>query len=70
MKNYIFIIVALIISLAALADSACPDSLYVTQPNGDTLWTYLHGNEYYHWRTTIDGHVIMRDTNNYYRYVL
>ena len=70
MKKFVFIFVACFISLAAFADSACSDSLCVIQPNGDTLWTYLHGNEFYHWRSTIDGHVIMLDSTNYFRYAI
>lgn len=68
MKKFVLIFVACFINLATFADPACTDSLYVIQPNGDTLWTYLCGDEFYHWRSTIDGHVIMRDSNNYYRY--
>ena len=64
------IFVACFINLVTFADSAYPDSLCVVQPNGDTLWTYLCGDEFYHWRSTIDGHVIMRDTNNYFRYAV
>lgn len=70
MKKFVFIFVACFISLATFADSACSDSLCVIQPNGDTLWTYLHGNEFYHWRSTIDGHVIMLDSTNYFRYAI
>ncbi len=70
MKKFVFIFVACFINLATFADPACTDSLYVIQPNGDTLWTYLCGDEFYHWRSTIDGHVIMRDSNNYYRYAI
>ena len=58
MKKFVFIFVACFISLATFADSACSDSLCVIQPNGDTLWTYLHGNEFYHWRSTIDGQIL------------
>ena len=70
MKKFVMIFVACFINLVTFADSAYPDSLCVVQPNGDTLWTYLCGDEFYHWRSTIDGHVIMRDTNNYFRYAV
>ena len=70
MKKYAILLLVSLVHLVALADPACPDSLYVIQPNGDTLWTYLHGDEFYHWRTTIDGHVIISDVNNYLRYAI
>ena len=41
------------------ADSAYPDSIAITQPDGSTLWTMLHGDEFYHWRSTTDGYVIV-----------
>ena len=70
MKKYIVAFVALFISIATFSDPARTDSLCVIQPNGDTLWTYLHGDEFYHWRSTIDGYVIVRDTDNYFYYAV
>ena len=70
MKKYLLIFVALCINVATFADPAYPDSIRVIQPDGDTLWTYLRGDEFYHWRSTIDGHVIMRDLNNCFRYAV
>ena len=58
MKKFVLIFVACFIDLATFADPACTDSLYVIQPNGDTLWTYLCGDEFYHWRSTIDGQIL------------
>lgn len=69
MKKYLLAFWLIVTNLFVLqADPACQDSICIVQPNGDTLWTYLHGDEFYHWRSTIDGHVIMRDSNNYFRY--
>ena len=70
MKKYAILLLVLLVHLTAFAVPACPDSLCIVQPNGDTLWTYLHGDEFYHWRTTIDGHVITRNTNNYFHYAI
>ena len=70
MKKYTILLLVLLIHLVTVADPACPDSLCIIQPNGDTLWTYLHGDEFYHWRSTIDGHVIMRNSNNYFCYAV
>ena len=68
MKKIITLITALFTNAIAFSVPAIPDSLFVIQPNGDTLWTHLHGDEFYHWRSTIDGHVIMQDINSYFRY--
>ena len=69
MKRYLLAFWLIVTNLVVLqADPACQDSICIVQPNGDTLWTYLHGDEFYHWRSTIDGHVIMRDSSNYFRY--
>ena len=70
MKKYAIIFFSLLQNIIGFAVPAIPDSLWVVQPSGDTLWTYLHGDEFYHWRSTIDGHVIMRDSNNYFRYAI
>ena len=70
MKKYIIFFLLLMQNILVLGVPAIPDSLWVVQPSGDTLWTYLHGDEFYHWRSTIDGHVIIRDTNNYFRYAI
>lgn len=70
MKKYLLIFAVLCINIATFADPAYPDSIRIIQPDGDTLWTYLRGDEFYHWRSTIDGHVIMRDSNNCFRYAV
>lgn len=70
MKKYAILLLVLLVRLTAFAVPACPDSLCIVQPNGDTLWTYLHGDEFYHWHTTIDGHVVISDMNNYLRYAI
>lgn len=70
MKKYVILLLVSLVRLSAIAVPACPDSLCIVQPNGDTLWTYLHGDEFYHWRTTIDGYVIISDVNNYLRYAI
>ena len=47
MKKYAILLLVLLVHLTAFAVPACPDSLCIVQPNGDTLWTYLHGDEFY-----------------------
>jgi len=47
---------------------AVPYPIEVSQPNGDKLTIRLHGDERYHFRTTIDGFVIVQDKNGFYCY--
>ena len=39
------------------------------QPNGDTLRTYLRGDEHMHWMMTEDGWQIKEDNNGWIKYV-
>ena len=55
MKNIFFLMLGLVCSLSMLAMPACSDSVQVTQPDGTKLWTRVHGDEFYHWRSTTDG---------------
>ena len=54
MKNILFLILGLGCSLSMLAMPACLDSVQVTQPDGTKLWTMVHGDEFYNWRSTMD----------------
>ena len=47
---------------------AAPYPIEVSQPNGNKLTIRLHGDERYHYRTTIDGFVIVQNKKNYYCY--
>lgn len=54
-KNGIILFVLLLSSVNLFAVSACPDSIQVIQPDGTKLWTMVHGDEFYNWRSTTDG---------------
>lgn len=69
-KNVIVLFVLLLCSVYLFAVPACPDSIQVTQSDGTKLWTCVHGDEYYNWRSTTDGKVILRDEQKYYRYAV
>lgn len=68
MKKLLLSLLMLCFTLIVLAVPACPDSIQVEQPDGTLLWTRVHGDEFYHWRSTMDGHVLLRDSLQYYRY--
>ena len=38
------------------------------QPNGDTIQTYLRGDEHYHYMMTLDGWEILRNNKGWYVY--
>ena len=62
----LFLVIANIMIMKA--DPLYLDSICIVQPSGDTLWSRLQGDEFYHWRSTVDGHVIMRDSNHCFYY--
>ncbi len=70
MKNISCCVFLLLCSLVVLADSAYPDSIQVKQSDGTMLWTKVHGDELYNWRSTTDGHIILRDEQKCYRYAM
>ena len=70
MKNIFCCIVLLLCSFVVLADPACPDSIQIRQPDGTMLWTKVYGDEFYNWRSTTDGHIILRDEQKVYRYAM
>lgn len=68
MKKYLLSLLVLSYSLLLFADSAYPDSIQVTQPDGTMLWIRIHGDEFYHWHSTTDGYILLKDSLQYYRY--
>ena len=47
---------------------AYPGIIERVQPNGDTLRTYLRGDEHKHWMMTEDGWQIKETKNGWYKY--
>ncbi len=74
MKKSILIIVALSVVVVMSAQKrmarvpATPHPILITQPNGDTLSIRLLGDEHYHYNTTLDGYVIVKNDKGYYCY--
>lgn len=69
MKKSLFALWLVVTNLLIVkADPLNLDSICIVQPSGDTLWSRLQGDEFYHWRSTLDGHVIMRDSNHCFYY--
>ena len=53
----------------AVAVKANPNPVTITQPDGSTLTIRIHGDENLHYTTTIDGYLIRRDNDGYFKYV-
>lgn len=47
---------------------AYPRPMAVTQPDGTTLTIRLHGDEFFHWASTTDGHEVAQTEDGYYRF--
>lgn len=57
-----------IIFISVYAVIADPNPTQVTQPDGTLLTIRLHGDEFYHYRTTEDGYLIKQNAEGYYTY--
>ena len=53
---------------AAHAIMANPHPVTVTQPDGTELTIRLHGDESFHYTTTLDGFLIRQDKDGFYKY--
>lgn len=61
MKRKLFLLVAGLLCLAARAVPADPTPMQVLQPDGTTLTVQLHGDEFLHFVTTLDGYTVVRN---------
>ena len=70
MKKRLFLsaAVAMGITLQGVALPADPTPRVVTQPDGTTLTIVMHGDEYGSYITTLDGDIVQRDADGFFRY--
>ena len=47
---------------------AYPGPIERVQPNGDTIYVRLHGDEHKHWMTTLDGKLVIENKKGYICY--
>ena len=67
--KYIFILTAsLYSSLTLFAIPALPYPVKITQPDGSELTIQLRGDEFFHYKTTLDGYLIVPDKNGVFNY--
>jgi len=61
-SNLIFIILASILPVTYThAVKATPDPITLTQPDGSEITIRLRGDEFFHYKTTIDGYTVVPD---------
>lgn len=53
----------------ATAVKAYPHPVSIKQPDGSTLFIRIHGDENFHYTTTIDGYMVEKDDEGFFRYV-
>ncbi len=68
MKKIALLLFCMMAMLRASAVPAYPYPVTVTQPDGTTLEIQGHGDEYYHFTTTVDGYTIVKNDAGYYVY--
>lgn len=68
MKKIALLLVCLMAMFRASAVPAYPYPVTVTQPDGTTLEIQGHGDEFYHFTTTVDGYTIVKNEAGYYVY--
>ena len=68
MKKIALLLICLMAIFRASAVPAYPYPVVVTQPDGTTLEIQGHGDEFYHFTTTVDGYTVVKNDAGYYVY--
>ncbi|HLP04723.1 MAG TPA: M6 family metalloprotease domain-containing protein [Paludibacter sp.] len=72
MKKYIAVVLFIIANSTGqqtlMAVKAYPYPVTVTQPDGTQITMVLKGDEFFHYKTTLDGYLIETDAANIFRY--
>lgn len=64
----IFTLSALLTACLVYAIKATPEPIKVTQPDGSEITIFLKGDEFFKYRTTLDGYLIAKNTDGFYHY--
>ena len=68
MKKILLTLVMGLLCVVARAIPADSTPIVATQPDGTTLTVVLHGDEFFHFTTTVDGYTIVKNAAGYYTY--
>ena len=66
MKRILFFLMAVVYSIVLQAAKAHPGPFTVTQSDGTQVTVKIHGDEDFHYYTTLDGVILFREGNDYY----
>ena len=68
MKRSAILLTLGLLCLVAQAIPADPRPKTITQPDGTTITVKLHGDEFFHYTTTLDGYTVVKDKRGFYTY--
>jgi len=68
MKKIFMLFLLGLLCVGAQAIPADPVPVQVAQPDGSMLTVVLHGDEFIHYTTTLDGYTVMKNAAGYYTY--
>jgi len=69
MKRISVLLLMLFVCVCSMmAVPAHPGSVRVQQPDGSFVTLCLHGDEWAHYQTTVDGYTVVKDSRDYYVY--
>ena len=68
MKRFLLLLMLGLLCAYAQAIPADPTPIQVTQPDGSKLTLMLHGDEFVHYTTTIDGYTVLKNGAGAYTY--
>ena len=67
-KFIVGVILSLSVMPVAYAIMANPNPITITHPDGSQLTIRMHGDENFHYTTTLDGYLVRRDVDGYFKY--
>ena len=67
-KNLLLIFASIMVVLGVSAAPAYPGLITTTQPDGTTIEYYLHGDEYFSYRTSTDGYLLAENEDGILEY--
>ena len=70
MKRIFCFLMVGVLCLMAKAIPADPTPIQVTQPDGTTVTVALHGDEFFHFTTTLDGYTVVKNAQGFYTYAM
>ena len=65
-KKTLLLMLTLLMSINSWGAKAFPGPYTFTQPDGTKLSVTLHGDEYFHYYTTLDGVILVREGDTFY----